>query len=165
VPPRSEFYCTCTEGKLYVALCCKHNGSACRKTYMLIEWNVYIKTWMSLRDLNPKAYLQEDVCVWYSDVHPMEHLKVLRIKSCTLTLSLLMSYNYIYGAPSKSRYLTYIYIYGRDFLLGILLLEPCISLIYAWKTKKYTNYSFSLLITYGSSYMFRHYISIIRERS
>jgi hypothetical protein len=44
-----------------------------------------------------------------------------------LTLSLLMSY--IYGAPSKARNLTYIY--GQDFLLGILLLEPCITLIYA----------------------------------
>jgi hypothetical protein len=41
------------------------------------------------------------------------------------------------------------------FLLGILLLEPCISLIYAWKTNKCNNYSFSLLITYGISYMFR----------
>src|SRR5215468_10160374 len=51
------------------------------------------------------------------------------------------------------------------FLLGILLLEPCISLIYAWKTNKYTNYSFSLLIMYGSSYMFRNYIAIFRERS
>jgi hypothetical protein len=51
------------------------------------------------------------------------------------------------------------------FLLGILLLEPCISLICAWKTNKYTNYSFSLLIMYGSSYMFRHYIAILRERS
>jgi hypothetical protein len=48
----------------------------------------------------------------------------------TLTLSLLMSYIYIYGAPSKARNLTS-YIYGREFLLGILLLEPCISLIYA----------------------------------
>jgi hypothetical protein len=37
--------------------------------------------------------------------------------------------SYIYGAPSKARNLTYIYV--RDFLLGILLLEPCISLIYA----------------------------------
>src|SRR5215468_10342280 len=27
------------------------------------------------------------------------------------------------------------------FLLGILLLEPCISLTYAWKTNKYTNVS------------------------
>jgi hypothetical protein len=27
------------------------------------------------------------------------------------------------------------------FLLGILLLEPCISLIYAWKTNKCSNYS------------------------
>jgi hypothetical protein len=45
-----------------------------------------------------------------------------------LTLSLLMSY--IYGAPSTARNLTSC-IYGRDFLLGILLLEPCISLIYA----------------------------------
>src|SRR5215510_14579466 len=56
-------------------------------------------------------------------------------------------------------------IYGRDFLLGILLLEPCISLIYAWKANKCTNYSFSLLIMYGSSYMFRLYIAIFRERS
>jgi hypothetical protein len=48
----------------------------------------------------------------------------------TLSLSLLMSY--IYGATSNARNLTsYIYIYGRDFLLGILLLEPCILLIYA----------------------------------
>jgi hypothetical protein len=60
--------------------------------------------------------------------------------------------------PSAQRRLT-------RFLLGILLLEPCISLIYAWKTNKYTNYSFSLLIIYGSSYMFRHYIANLRERS
>jgi hypothetical protein len=80
-----------------------------------------------------------------------------------------MAYIYIYierereRAPSKARNLTYIY--GRDFLLGILLLEPYISLIYAWKTNKYTNYSFILIIMYGSSYMFRHYIVILRERS
>jgi hypothetical protein len=60
--------------------------------------------------------------------------------------------------PSKQRSLT-------RFLLGILLLEPCILLIYTWKTNKYTNYSFSLLIMYGSSYMFRHYIAIFRELS
>jgi hypothetical protein len=29
---------------------------------------------------------------------------------------------------------------------------------YVLKTNKFTNYSFSLLIMYGSSYMFRHYI-------
>jgi hypothetical protein len=29
---------------------------------------------------------------------------------------------------------------------------------------KYTNNSFSLLIMYGSSYMFWHYIAILRER-
>jgi hypothetical protein len=51
------------------------------------------------------------------------------------------------------------------FLLGILLLEPRISLTYAWKTNKYTNHSFSLLIMYGSSYMFQHYIAILRKRS
>jgi hypothetical protein len=37
------------------------------------------------------------------------------------------------------------------------------------KTNKYTNYLFSLLIMYcsfyGSSYMFRHYIAILRELS
>jgi hypothetical protein len=49
----------------------------------------------------------------------------------------------------------------ETFLLGNLLLEPCISLIYAWKPNKYTNYSFSLIIIYGSSYMCRHYIAIL----
>jgi hypothetical protein len=53
----------------------------------------------------------------------------------------------------------------RFFLLEILILEPCISLKYAWKTNKCKNYSFSLLIMYGSSCMFRHYIAIFRERS
>jgi hypothetical protein len=36
-------------------------------------------------------------------------------------------------------------------------------LIYAWKTNKCNNYSFSLLIMYGSSYLFRHYIAILSE--
>jgi hypothetical protein len=31
--------------------------------------------------------------------------------------------------------------------------------------QKITNYYFNLLIMYGSSYMFRHYIAIFRERS
>jgi hypothetical protein len=35
---------------------------------------------------------------------------------------------------------------------------------YEWKTNKYTNYSFSLLIMYDISYMFRHYIAILMER-
>jgi hypothetical protein len=78
-----------------------------------------------------------------------------------LTLSILMSY--IYAASSKARNLTYIY--RRDILLGNVRTEPCVSLIYAWKTNKYTKYSNSLLIMYGRSYMFRHYIAIIRERS
>jgi hypothetical protein len=60
--------------------------------------------------------------------------------------------------PSVQRCLT-------RFLLGILLLEPCISLIYAWKINKRKNYSLTLLIMYGTSYMFRHYIAILRERS
>jgi hypothetical protein len=46
-----------------------------------------------------------------------------------------------------------------------LLLEPWILLMYAWKINKCNNYSFSLLIMYGISYMFRHYIVILRERS
>jgi hypothetical protein len=33
------------------------------------------------------------------------------------------------------------------------------------KINKYTNYSFSLLIMYGSSYMYWHYIAILREPS
>jgi hypothetical protein len=60
--------------------------------------------------------------------------------------------------PSAQRCLT-------RFFTGVLVLEPCISLIYALKTNKYTNYSFSLLIMYGNSYMFRHYIAVLRERS
>jgi hypothetical protein len=60
--------------------------------------------------------------------------------------------------PSAQRCLTW-------FLLGILLLEPCISLIHAWKTNKYTNYSFSILIMYGSFYMFRHYTAIIKSKN
>jgi hypothetical protein len=40
--------------------------------------------------------------------------------------------------PSAQRCLT-------RFLLRILLLEPYILLIYAWKTKKYNNYSLSLI--------------------
>jgi hypothetical protein len=32
-------------------------------------------------------------------------------------------------------------------------------------TNKYTNYSFSLLITYGSFYKFRHYNAILSGRS
>jgi hypothetical protein len=60
--------------------------------------------------------------------------------------------------PSAQRCLTRI-------LLGILLFGPCISLIYAWKTNKRNNYSFNLLIIYGKSYMFRHYIAIFKELS
>jgi hypothetical protein len=83
----------------------------------------------------------------------------------SLTLSLLMSYIYInIWSSYKARNLTS-YIYGWDLLLGILPLEPCISLIYAWKTNKYISYSISLLIMYGKSYMFPHYIAIFRERS
>jgi hypothetical protein len=33
------------------------------------------------------------------------------------------------------------------------------------KANKYTNYSFSVLIMYGSFYMFWHYIAIFREHS
>jgi hypothetical protein len=33
------------------------------------------------------------------------------------------------------------------------------------KTNKCNDYSFTLLIMYGSSYTFRYYIAILRERS
>jgi hypothetical protein len=49
--------------------------------------------------------------------------------------------------PSAQRCLRY--------LLGILLLEPYISIIYALKPNKCNNYLFSLLTIYGISYMFR----------
>jgi hypothetical protein len=56
------------------------------------------------------------------------HVFLMVPRILALTLSLLMSY--VYGTHSKAINLTS-YIYGRDFLLGILLLEPCISLMYA----------------------------------
>jgi hypothetical protein len=52
-----------------------------------------------------------------------------------------------------------------EIITGDLLLEPCISLIYAWKTNNGNNHSFSLLIMYGSSYMLRYYIASLRKRS
>jgi hypothetical protein len=53
----------------------------------------------------------------------------------------------------------------ENFYYGFCFLNREILLIYACKTNKYINYSFSLLIMYGISYMFRHHIAIIRERS
>jgi hypothetical protein len=70
---------------------------------------------------NPWFFYDTMNCIWF-----LGHTS--RIPVNHLTLSLLMSC--IYGTPSKARNLTS-YIYGRDFLLVILLLEPCISLIYA----------------------------------
>jgi hypothetical protein len=69
--------------------------------------------------------------------------------------------DYPFNAGNKSLRATLpdeIFTWDFDFL-------PCISLIYAWKTNKYIHYSFSLLNMYGSSYMFRHYIAIFRDRS
>jgi hypothetical protein len=66
-------------------------------------------------------------------------------------MSLLTSYIQVYGAPSKDRNLTS-YIYGRDFLLGILLLEMCISLIYALKPNcKYPKIRFIRIIKHRST--------------
>jgi hypothetical protein len=55
--------------------------------------------------------------------------------------------------------------YFTTAFLVLLLLEPSISLIHASKTNKFNNCSFSSLIMYGSSYMFRYYIAIFRECS
>jgi hypothetical protein len=89
-----------------------------------------------------------------------------RWKCCTYTATILKKINPLtpepFNAGIKSLRATLL---DEIFLLGILLLEPWISLIYAWKTNKCNNYSFSLLIMYCSSYMFRYYIAIFRERS
>jgi hypothetical protein len=66
-----------------------------------------------------KVYIHGLRAVWMTYIHRLER---------NLTHSQLMSY--IDGDPSKARNLTS-YMYVRDFLLRILLLEPCISLIYA----------------------------------
>jgi hypothetical protein len=88
-------------------------------------------------------------CVWNIIVHTQIHLRYSTSHHMINPLTTELN-------PSTA---------WRDFLLGILLLEPCISLIHAWKTNKFNNYSFSLLIMYGSSYVFRHYIAIFKERS
>jgi hypothetical protein len=54
---------------------------------------------------------------------------------------------YIYGAPSKARNLTS-YIYGRYYLLGILLLEPCISLILYMRENQQIHQLFIQFINY-----------------
>jgi hypothetical protein len=60
--------------------------------------------------------------------------------------------------PSAQRCLTRFF--TRDFAsLTVHFVNICV------KNNKYTNYLFSLLIMYGSSYMFRHYIAILKERS
>jgi hypothetical protein len=72
---------------------------------------------------------------------------------------------------------TYMYCYFPEQMDidAVVILDPCINPLvpndlqrrpqwkYVWKTNKYTNYSFSLLIMYGSFYMFWHYIAILRE--
>jgi hypothetical protein len=65
----------------------------------------------------------------------------------------------------RSKYFFYCMFNYVNIMFLVLLPEPCISLIYAWNTNKCTNYPFNLLIIYGSSYMFRHYIAILMERS
>jgi hypothetical protein len=50
----------------------------------------------------------------------------------------------------------------ETFYWGFCILNRAFCKYMLEKTNKYTNYSFSLLITYGSSYMFRNYIAIIR---
>jgi hypothetical protein len=47
----------------------------------------------------------------------------------------------------------------RRFSTSIYSTSTCV------KTNKCTNYSFSLLIMYGSSYVFRHHIAVFSERS
>jgi hypothetical protein len=107
------------------------------------------------------------LCLHYSYVS--EHYNSSRSQSVLFFYNSINKYSrfyiyiciYVYGAPSKAKNLTYIY--ARDFVLRNLLFEPCISLIYAWITNKYTNYSFSVLIMYGSSYVFCNYIVFFRK--
>jgi hypothetical protein len=91
----------------------------------------------TMRDAIPPSQRLSVILRYIATGNTFEDLKFssavsLQSIGTALTHSLLMSY--IRGAPSKARNLTLyicIYIYGRDLLLGILLLEPCISLIYA----------------------------------
>jgi hypothetical protein len=99
---------------------------------------------------------------------PVSHSPNHKYNSCQLTRQLSCVSNFystfkvfiwLYLVnPSMQRCLT-------RFFTGDLLLELCILLIDAWKTNKCNNYSFSLLIMYGISHMFWHYIAILRKRS
>jgi hypothetical protein len=92
--------------------------------------------WHLLTNILISGYVVRNIKM-YSLFHPFKSIFTLNPSTQKLN-------------PSAQRCLT-------RFLLGILFLEPCISLIYALKTNK-CNYSFGLLIMYGSSYMFRHYM-------
>jgi hypothetical protein len=78
----------------------------------------------------------QEFCKTSNDVWPCH----LVTSSCSVTLTNFITVQFPPVLnPSAQRCLT-------KFLLGILLLELCISFIYAWKPNKCNNYSFSLLI-------------------
>jgi hypothetical protein len=83
----------------------------------------------------------------------------------TRRIKLIISYVFFWVKPLKpelnppvQRCLTRFFT-GNFASLTVHFVNICV------KPNKYTNYSFSLLIMYGSSYMFRYYIAIFRERS
>jgi hypothetical protein len=134
------------------------------------------RNWFQATNFMPREiriacnYLLHDIrCRRFGFTSYLEQRRLFHTKVALLYMMLIACSQFLFCAcqlnpstpelnPSAQRCLT-------RFLLGSLLLEPSILKIYALKTNKYTNYSFSLLITYGSSYMFRHYIAIFRERS
>jgi hypothetical protein len=91
--------------------------------------------------------------IWCDSGNLNLHFKILKSRSSVSFNPLTPELN-----PSAQRCLTI-------FLVGILLFVLCIYLIYARNPNKCNIYSFSLLIMYGSSYTFRHYIDIFRNRS
>jgi hypothetical protein len=143
--PTGFLYWQCWDQRLYNTTCSVY-PSIPRPSY---SQTGYLK---SLRHkgcflVSLETSLQEAYCNILPKFPYLPYISIQLLNSLTPELN-----------PSAQRCLT-------RFFMGILLLEPRISLIYAWKTNKCYNYSFSLLIMYGSSYMFRHYIAILRKRS
>jgi hypothetical protein len=144
-----------------------HNFKTCHAGHLPERPGFYFSllntsVWMIVTSARTKEtffYYFEAFWLFLSDLYGFLW-KIIEFANCVFRLLPLSLLNPLTPElnPSAQRCLTW-------FLVGILLLEPCISLIYAWKTNKCNNYSFSLLIMSGSSYMFRHYIAIFREHS
>jgi hypothetical protein len=129
-----------------------------RDTQLLVNWGLYrrmrpLKTTASLTFIRYK-----ERSVWWFN-HIVRAYEILIRKY--MTVCSYVEHPYFNPLtqelnPSAHRWLTRFFT-GDFSSWTVHFVNTCV------KNNKYTNYSFSLLIMYGSSYMFRNYIAILRE--